>query len=410
VKPLRIALNHTRLAASGGVEGYLWNLLHYLLDRGHEVDFFAGRFAAALEHPRLRLLRVSHLRSPRPLRVASFAASSRRAIAREEERRPYDLVQGFSRTWYHTVYRDGSGCRADYRRLYLEPLARRGLRRLYYRFDPTDRVTRAIERRRYVTRPQRLVIAISRFVRDQILGRYPEVDPQTVRVIYSGVDCERFHPRLRDAGREKLRALAGGAAPPGCRHLLFAGNDYRRKGLDLALEALVMLARAPGVVPHMLAVAGADAQSAAYERRARELGLAERVRFLGPRQDLPELLAGADALLLPTHFDAFSNVATEALASGTPAIVSPTCGAAEVIRPGHGRVLERNDAESLAAALRELLSTADLEPHRRAARAAALAFSWEKHYPEVEAAYREASAVEAGRAVSAARAAASDAG
>ncbi len=391
MKPLRLAFNHTRLDSSGGVEGYLANLLGYLLERGHSVDFFGGRFPSGLEHPNFRIVRVPYVRTPRPLRVASFAVLSHKLIAREERKRPYDVIQGFSRTYYHTLYRDGSGCRQDYCELYLDRFARRGIRKLYYRLNPVDWLVRRIERARYVDRPQKMVIAISSFVRDQILRRYP-VPAEKVRVVYSGVDCERFHPRLFSAGRGKLAAMFP-RPPPGAgeRFLAFVGNDYHRKGLDLVLEVLASLVHEgwKDRLEPRLVVAGGDSRAQHYEREAARLGLAPRVRFLGKRSDVPELIAGSDVLLLPSYFDAYANVSSEALASGTPVIASATSGAAELIRPAHGWVLERNDAEHLARSLGEFLAVKDLEPIREAARKAALELSWDRHYREIEAIYAE---------------------
>jgi UDP-glucose:(heptosyl)LPS alpha-1,3-glucosyltransferase len=394
--PLRIALNHTRLEKSGGVEGYLWNLLAHLLDRGHSVDFFAAKFGARLEHPGLRLIRVPILKNPRPAKVATFALQSSRIIQQEEARRPYDVVQGFSQTFHHTVYRDGSGCRQDYRELYLDTIGRSPLARLRARLGLTDWITMRIEKARYVRRPQRVIIAISSFVRDQILRRYP-VKPETVRVVYSGVDCDRFHPTKREAGRALIAGIAGIAgAPvdPRARWIAFVGNDYLRKGLDIILDALALLVRGgmPVRARPYLVVVGRDPGAGRFEARARSLRIADRVRFLGPRQDIPEILAGSDVLCLPTRFDAYANVSSEALASGTPVIASATSGASELIRPAFGRVLARNDAAELAAALSEILSLDDPEPLRLAAREAALPLAWARHYGEIESIYAEAAA------------------
>ena len=383
--PLRIALNHTRLAAGGGVEGYILNLLRHLLDAGHSVDYFCGKVSLEMAHPRLRIVRVPYLRAPRLLRVASFALLSHRAIAREERAKPYDVVQGFSRTYYHTLYRDGSGCRQDYRELYLDPVNRRGLRRLYYKLDPIDAVVRRIERRRFVTMPQKVVIANSRFVRDQILRRYA-VAPESVRIIYSGVDCDRFRPDLRGAGRAKLDGIFGEpGGGTGRRYLTFVGNDYERKGLDLIFQALLRFVEPPAGCPDFrLVVAGADPRTARYERAAREMGLSSRAAFLGRRSDVPEILAGSDALLLPSYFDAYANVGNEALACGTPVIVSPTTGNAELIGADNGWVLAKNDAEELRRALEGFFAVQDLSSHREGARRAALELSWGNHYRKID--------------------------
>ena len=394
MNPLRFALNHTRLDSSGGVEGYIFSLLHHLLERGHRVDFFGGKFPLKLKHPNFRVIRLPFPRSPRLLRVASFALLSHRYIAREERKQPYDITQGFSRTYYHTLYRDGSGCWRDYRELYLDPLARKGLHGLYCRISPLDKLVEAIERKRYVTQPQRMVIAISSFVRDQILRRYP-VPPETIRVVYSGVDCERFHPRLREEGRSRISAFfPPSPAAERHRHLAFIGNDYQRKGLDLVLEALAGRSRnsRPSSLDFRLVVAGGDSRSHQYERKAGELGLSSRVRFLGKRSDIPELLAGSDVLLLPSYFDAYANVSSEALSSGTPVIASRTSGAAELIRPGHGWVMERNDVAELSRCLSNFFAVAECGPLREAARAQALLLSWDKHYQLLEELYGEIAA------------------
>jgi glycosyltransferase involved in cell wall biosynthesis len=70
-------------------------------------------------------------------------------------------------------------------------------------------------------------------------------------------------------------------------------------------------------------------------------------------------------------------------------IASATSGAAELIRPGHGWVLERNDVADLGRRLIELRAARDLSPLRSAARDAALLLSWERHYAELEGIYAE---------------------
>jgi UDP-glucose:(heptosyl)LPS alpha-1,3-glucosyltransferase len=334
----------------------------------------------------LRVVRVPAPRSPRALRVAAFARGSRRAIRREAGARPYDVVQGFGRTCHHTLYRDGSGCFADYREAFLDRVKRTGLRALA-RLSPTDRVVQAIERARYVTHPPRLVLAISRLVREQVLRRYA-LPSERVRVLYSGVDLERNHPRLREAGREELLRATGAAQ--GARVLAFAGSDYARKGLDLLIDALAELERGPAPRELAVAVLGRDRRESAWKRRAASRGVAHRLRFLGFRRDAPALLAGSDGLVLPSYFDAFGNVVAEAMACGAPVIASASCGGSEWIREGeNGFVLGCQDAGQLAERLRRLLTVEDLAPLRDAARRQAERHAWSDHVDAVLAIYAE---------------------
>ena len=110
------------------------------------------------------------------------------------------------------------------------------------------------------------------------------------------------------------------------------------------------------------------------------MGLRERVRFLGRRNDLPALYRAADVLVLPTRHDPCSLVLLEALACGLPAISTRQNGATEIMTHGqHGYILQGPRDPELGVCL---LSMAD--PERRATmRAACLALrpalSWERH-------------------------------
>jgi UDP-glucose:(heptosyl)LPS alpha-1,3-glucosyltransferase len=382
---LHLAFNHTRLADTGGVESYLFQLVHALLRRGHRIDYFCARREAEIEHPGFRVVDVPQPRRPTSLRVALFARRSAAAIAQAEATRRYDVVQGFGRTWYQTLYRDGSGCYADYRAAYLDRVKRSGWFRSQ-RLFPSDRVVQRIERRRYAKRPPRAVVAISRLVREQILRRYA-LPPERVRVLYSGVDLERHHPRLAEAGRAELQRACEAR-----RTLVFVGSDFGRKGLDLLLDALARLEREPSCASRAWAVAviGRDNREEKWKEAAAARGLARRVRFLGFRRDVPALLAGADGLLLPSWFDAFGNVVAEALACGTPALVSASCGAAEWIRDGeNGFVVARQDAALWAERLRAWLAHDVTDGMREMARRTALAYPWDAHVDALLALYRD---------------------
>ncbi len=125
----------------------------------------------------------------------------------------------------------------------------------------------------------------------------------------------------------------------------------------------------------------------------RELALHGRVRFLGRREDVAEILAACDALVLPTHFDAFPNVVLEGLASGLPALVSRHTGAAEVVTPGQtGWVVEEVAEQPLVHALKDMLAIEDLAPWRSRARARAERHTWPAHMEALYPIYEEQAA------------------
>jgi glycosyltransferase involved in cell wall biosynthesis len=78
-----------------------------------------------------------------------------------------------------------------------------------------------------------------------------------------------------------------------------------------------------------LVAVGSGEQRTHFEARAREQGLAERIRLVGFRKDVPELLRASDLLVAPTRYEAYGLGVHEALCIGLPALVSRSAGVAE---------------------------------------------------------------------------------
>jgi glycosyltransferase involved in cell wall biosynthesis len=165
----------------------------------------------------------------------------------------------------------------------------------------------------------RAIVAVSADERDAGLaagvGR-----PEQYRVIRNGVDVARF----------------GAAREPVPGRVLFLGRLAAQKRPDLALRAL---ARVPGA------------------ELAAELGVADRVRFLGYRDDVPALLAHASCLLLTSDYEGASLVVPEAMAAGVP-VVATRAGGVEEVLDGGGVVVERGDVDAVAGALATVLGDA----------------------------------------------------
>ena len=94
------------------------------------------------------------------------------------------------------------------------------------------------------------------------------------------------------------------------------------------------------------------------------LGVSGRIRFLGPRRDVPALLAAADFLLLPSRWEGMPYVVLEAMASARAVLATPVDGARELVVPGETGILAGAiDAPAIARGLAEMLA---LSPERRA--------------------------------------------
>lgn len=192
------------------------------------------------------------------------------------------------------------------------------------------------------------------------------IDPAKIAVHYTGIDAERFHPGDRAAARA---ALGMGDAPA----LLTVGALIPRKGQALVIEALPAL---PGVDYWL---AGAGEEEGRYRTLAAKLGVADRVRFLGPvaNADLPQLYRAADIVVMPSASEGLANAWVEALACGTPIVISDAGGAAELVTaPAAGRIVERT-APAIAQAVQATLAA----PPAAAEVAATLAgrFDWDRN-------------------------------
>jgi glycosyltransferase involved in cell wall biosynthesis len=136
------------------------------------------------------------------------------------------------------------------------------------------------------------------------------------------------------------------------------------KGHMLHLEALARLREIPGWVCWM--VGGAqkpdeDVYLSRLRRHTAEIGIADRVFFLGQRADVSSLLAAADIFCQPNQFpEPFGIVFVEALSAGLPVVSTAFGGAAEIVDHSCGRLVAPNDPSALAAALRECIENSDL--------------------------------------------------
>lgn len=210
----------------------------------------------------------------------------------------------------------------------------------------------------------RYVVAVSEQVRTQLVAI--GVAEEKISVIWNGIDVNEFTPGMAD------RAALG--LPREGFLALFAG-DMRtpRKNLDTVLEAIRRVSAV-----HLI-VAG-DLRKNPYPAKVAEMGLAERVTFLGFRPDIASVMRAVDAFVYPARYEPLGLVVLEALASGLPVLTASTTGASELVDESCGLVVsDPNDAYTLALGLERL--TVDTPTRRRmgeAARERALGHTWER--------------------------------
>ncbi|HOX52133.1 MAG TPA: glycosyltransferase family 4 protein [Fibrobacteria bacterium] len=173
----------------------------------------------------------------------------------------------------------------------------------------------------------RTVVSVSEQVRRELMQ--VGIDGNRIVTIHNGVDSDEFCPRPA----ERLRF----GLPEGVPLALFAG-DIRspRKNLDSVLKAMREEPRLH------LAVAG-SLPSSPYPRMAAEMGLGDRVKFLGSVGDMPALMASCDVFAFPSRYEACSLVMLEAMAAGLPVITCRNTGGAELVPEDGGFLMDSSE-------------------------------------------------------------------
>ncbi len=328
---MKIALVHPRFGGSGGAERYALSLALGLARRGHEVHLY-GR-AARAAGAGVRFHRVAVPPLGRAIKTFGFWALTRHLGGANR----FDVVQGFGKTTCQNVHRLGGGVHRAY-------LAATGTGKP----SAYDRIVLRIEDELFSSGRLDAIVCPSRWVAGELERWYPAAVP-LVRILPNGVDTEAFDPDGRQGDRRAWEQALG--IPASASVLLFVGTNFHLKGLDLALAALPRLRKS-----HLLVVGGDRADG--FERVAGQLGVADRVHFLGVSSRLDALYRAADALVHPTRYDPFANVCLEALACGTPVVTTDRNGVADLLTGGRtGRVVPRAEgAEGLAEAVEAVLA------------------------------------------------------
>jgi UDP-glucose:(heptosyl)LPS alpha-1,3-glucosyltransferase len=353
-------------AFHGGVEQATAGFLEALVAHGHDVHLLSPPGQRSVPGVTRRTLLLPP--APRTARVLLLALAARLAMRRGA----WDAVQSHERTLGQDVYRAGEGCHRGYLDALASPAARRTVH---------HRLLLALERRVFASTPE--IVAISQLGGEEIARLYG-VTPARLSVVYNGVDLARFHPDNRARYRAAARRDAG--VPDEAWTALFAGSGFERKGLVTAIEGLAALSDRTS---RLIVVGKGDPR--AYRQRAEQLGVGDRVAWLGARPDIERWYAAADVLLLPTRYEPFGNVHLEALASGVPVVTTTAAGGAEVVGPECGGVVRPGDGAAVTAVL-ERLRAGDPGRLSAAARGAAEPFTYERQVTGFERIYRRLAA------------------
>ena len=193
---------------------------------------------------------------------------------------------------------------------------------------------------------------------------------EKISIHYTGLDRDRFRPLGGIDLQRKLGEALGISLPRTSPILATVGALIPRKGQRFVIDALPAHPEA-----HLLLV-GKGEDEAMLRNKVRDRGLDRRVHFLGnvDHDLLPVILAAADLMVLPSESEGLANAWIEALACGTPLVITDAGGAREVVASRDAGIIVERSGEAIAAGIAEMLE--DMPPRERVA-ATAARFSWQ---------------------------------
>jgi D-inositol-3-phosphate glycosyltransferase len=249
------------------------------------------------------------------------------------------------------------------------------------------------------------MLTASTKVEQQQLLHFYGANPTHIRIVPPGVDTGRFHPIEQSYAKSVI------GIQPTHRMILFAGRIEPLKGIDTLFRAMAMLrdravdsgSPAASFFSNLcVIVIGGDPSERGIRENVEmarlhalrdELGLNELITFIGARdQDtLQYYYAAADCLVMPSHYESFGMVALEAMACGTPVIVSDVGGLSQLVKHNQtGLRVNAKDDAAMADAIQRLLNN-EVFRRQMGYRAACYAedYSWVKIVDKLLAVYEE---------------------
>jgi UDP-glucose:(heptosyl)LPS alpha-1,3-glucosyltransferase len=238
----------------------------------------------------------------------------------------FDLVIGFNKIENLDLYYAADPC--------YEAKARQQHGKLY-RMSKRYKIYRAMEESVFAPDKNVELLFISD-IQMEIVKKIYHTPAQRFHLLPPGVDRSRVRPDNADEIREKTRKSL--SLRDDDKLLLMIGTSYKTKGVDRSMEALASLPE-PLKSKTFLLVAGEE-KLKKYQSLAKRLGIEKQVHLPGARDDVPELLLASDLLLHPARHENTGTVLLEAIAAGTPQLVSGVCGYAfHVQKADTGKVL-----------------------------------------------------------------------
>lgn len=313
-----IALGIVSLEPKGGLQRDCLNIARILYDRGHQVTIFTSRPALSPSDP-LKLTVLAINARTNHGRDLAFAKAFQAASAGRFER-----IVGFNKLPGLELLFCADPSVHDKKRAWWVRLLRRHM------------TQRFLEGSCFGEQSRTHIMLLSQAIADSYV-KYWNTPLRRLRVLPAVADPRRNRPYLREpTQREAIRRGLELSAESAV--WLWVGTKPDKKGLDRVVTAL------EHITDSFLLIVGPERSSKLCEpviSMAQRAKLDDRMRFLGYREDIPELMAAADVLAHPARLEVTGQVILEALMNGLPVVTSERCGFAPFVREAMAGIVLR---------------------------------------------------------------------
>lgn len=364
-KRLKIAVLVRNFVTTGGMERYCVEVTRRLA-RNHDVHVFAQEWTWNGKE-QIRFHKIPRFfKKPSFLNQLVFSYFTGKYLDET-----YDIIHSHERVARFDTLTVHCPCF----RTYMTEEQRRWRRvliRLSIALSPRKSAYLWLENRQFSYREDRLWIAVSEKIKHNVQANYP-LPHDCFGLAYPGVDGVFMQTARNSKGNEKRRSELG--IPGQDPVILFVGTEFKRKGLEALLRGFALVSRQDT----QLLVAGGGEQRK-YNKLAHELGIGDRVLFLGMVEEIEKIYAVADIYILPTLSEPAGMSPLEAMAAGVATALSCSryAGSAELIKDEALLLTNPDRPEDIANAIDRLMDEDYRSELSKRGQALAARFTWDK--------------------------------
>ncbi|MGH1470514.1 MAG: glycosyltransferase family 4 protein [Cellvibrionaceae bacterium] len=327
---MKLAFVLFRYFPFGGMQRNMMSIATACLEKGHDVEVICsewlGQFPSDFFPSNFKITRLG-IQEDRHSKIKSKSNGNQmedffRAFSDFRKIHQYDCVVGFNKFPNLDAYYAADSCFAT--KAFEE-------RSWFYRLTKRAKLYLEYEKSVFNRQGETVILEVSNKEREQFQTYYQTPSERFV-TLPPGISKNRIAKESAKAiGEVKRKSLAKELNIDEDQTIFLAiGSGFKTKGLERSIQLVADIMSSGITMSPVLLVAGQD-KANAFIRLAKKLGVVDRIKFLGGRDDVPDLLQAADVVLHPAHKENTGNVLLEAMVAGRPVVTTDVCGYAHYV-------------------------------------------------------------------------------